>query len=310
MARPVREADELPLYLKGAFVFFKGDIAGKNIVWAKLVDEAEVTPDRLQKQKTQLEQFFHALVVFVFDNLDSWQRKRLIEKRVGFVQIGKQVYIPEMLLQLSDIRSKLQVAGKPPGSLSFPAQAALLYHLQRTSLNRQSPQQIATALGYSTMTVTRIVRELQQLGLISIHPGKEKSFTFNKGGKDLWLLALPSLRNPVKEEWFSYGPLGITNLFETGETALANYSMLAESRVIHLAIGKEQFRSLRTLNRLPELNKNQGNYRLEVWNYDPGIVVAPGHNTVDKLSLSLSMTPATDERIIAALEEMINHISW
>ncbi len=215
-----------------------------------------------------------------------------------------------MLLQLSDIRSKHPIPDKLAGSLSFPAQAAVLCHLERESLNGKSSQQIAATLAYSAMTVTRILRELQQSGLISIHPGKEKLFNFNEVGKNLWLRALPFLRNPIKEEWFSYGPIGTSNLLEAGETALSRYSMLTESRIAHLAIGKEQFRSLKTLKKLPELNKHQGNFRLEVWNYDPGIVAGPGHDTIDKLSLYLSMLLAQDERIIAELEEMINKIKW
>ena len=160
------------------------------------------------------------------------------------------------------------------------------------------------------MTVTRIIRELQQFDLVKVHPGKERTLTFKQGGRDLWKLALPLLRSPVKETWFSYGALGISNALEAGETALASYSMLAESQAKHWAIGKEQYKSLQTLKKLPELSKYQGNFRLQVWYYDPAIITQPGDNRVDKLSLYLTLICEQDERVLAASEEMLKNILW
>ncbi|HEY4336111.1 MAG TPA: hypothetical protein VGM89_09445, partial [Puia sp.] len=77
----VHETEQLPLFLKGNFLFFKGRMAGKMLLWAKVVDETTVTPEALRRQKSRLEQFFHLPVVFVFDQMDSWQRKRLIERQ-------------------------------------------------------------------------------------------------------------------------------------------------------------------------------------------------------------------------------------
>ena len=310
MAEPARQIKEMPLYLKGNYMLFEGYIAGRAVVWAKVEDENAVTPDRLQDQKLQLQRFFNVPVVFVFQQLDSWQRKRLIERQVGFVQTNRQVYVPELLLQLSDIRPAYRLGPKRLKQLSFSAQVAVLYHLQRESLNQQLALQIAAKLGYSAMTVTRIIRELQQFDLVNVHPGKERMLTFKEGGRDLWQLVLPLLRSPVKETWFTYGALGISNMLEAGDTALASYSMLAESHAKYWAIGKEQYKSLQTLKRLPELNKQQGNACLQVWHYDPTIIAQPGDDRVDKLSLYLTLIFEQDERVLAALEEMLKNILW
>lgn len=309
-AEPARQVQEMPLYLKGNYVIFEGFIGGRGVVWAKVEDESAVTPDRLQEQKFQLQRYFNVPVVFIFDQLDSWQRKRLIERQVGFVQTRRQIYIPELFLQLNDLRLSHRSAVSHPEHLSFPAQVAVLYHLQKESLDQRLAQQIADKLDYSAMTITRVIRELQQFDLVTVHPGKERTLTFKESGQGLWQLVLPWLRNPVKEVWFSYGSLSISHVLETGETALASYSMLAESRVTYLAIGKEQFKSLQTLNKLPELNQHQGNYCLQVWQYDPAIIAQPGDHLVDKLSLYLTLRPEQDERLVAALEEMLKNISW
>jgi hypothetical protein len=300
----------MPLYLRANFIFYEGHLAGKELVWAKTQQDTDVTPEGLQNQKIQLERFLTLPVVFVFDHLDSWQRKRLIERQVGFIQTGKQVYIPEWLLQLSDIRPVSRFPAHRPERLSFPAQVAVLYQLQQGLLDGQAAHQIAASLGYSAMTISRIGRELEQFGLATLQPGKERTFKFSAKGEGLWHQALPLLRNPVKEEWFAYDLAGIVEIQEAGETALAAYSMLAEVRVRYFAIGKEQYRSLQTLKRLPELNKHQGNYCLQVWQYDPAIVAGSSNNTVDKLSLYLTLMSRQDERTKAALAEMINQIPW
>ncbi len=306
----MQKPNDLPLYLRANFVFFQGTVLGKAIIWAKVTDNQNFTPDGLVKQKSRLEEYFKAVVVFVFDRLASWERKRLIEKQIGFVQTGQQLYIPELVLQLSDVRQPHHFLAEKRDRLSYPAQAALLCHLQRTSLNGKTTQEFATVVNYSAMTITRIIREWQQLELITVHSGKERTFAFHKSGKELWLQALHFLHSPVKEEWYSYGPLALPGMKESSETALASYTMLAEGRLTQFALGKEQFRSLKTLNRLPELNKNQGNSRLEVWHYDPAIVAGAEPLQVDKLSLYLSLATSTDERVKNELEKMINKLVW
>lgn len=299
---------KLPLYLRGAFKLSAGEIEGRPVLWARPLGD-EATPNWLLQQKEQLTTYFDRHVIFVFDRLDSWLRKRLIEKRVGFIQIGKQVFVPELLLELSDLPSREPEpdAAEYPG---FPTQAAVLCHLQRTPLDGRSFQQIALMLDYSPMTITRIARELQQFGLAKLGRGKEKSIQFERSGKDLWLQVQPLFRSPIKESRYAYGPGMPGHVLEAGETALASYSRLAEGRVQQFAVGKEEFRSLKKLDRLPELNSHQGNIRLEVWQYDPRIITGAEGLTVDKLSLYLAMRENTDVRVKDALEEMINSIVW
>jgi len=298
------------LFLKGNFLFFKGELSNRMLLWAKVIDETVVTPEGLRRQKSRLEQFFHLPVVFVFDQLDSWQRKRLIERQVAFVQTKKQVYIPELFLQLDDTRSDQVIPNRNYQVLSFPAQTALLYHLERGSLNDLPASQIAGMLGYSAMTVTRIIRELKHLELIELRTGKERAFEFSQAGRNLWERALPVLRNPVKEIWYSDTLTDIGRVLASGETALAHYSMLAEPRVKQLAIGKEQFRSLRTMGRIPELNNRDGNFRIEVWQYDPMALVKNGELNVDRLSLYLCLRGSLNERVVGSLEEAMTGVLW
>lgn len=303
--------DKLPLYLKNGFVFFKGPLEGRMLVWAKIVNGENITPGTLHNTKNRLEQFFLMPVVFVFDRLENWQRKRLIEKQVAFVQTGKQLYIPELFLQLDDSRSNRPIEAAMVKRLSFPGQLLLLYHLQRSRLDWQPAFQIALELGYSAMTVSRVIRELKQLRLIEIRSGKEKAFDFDNTGGALWRQAVPFLRNPIKEVWYSDTVDGIRDtVYEAGETALADYSMLAAPKAKQFAIGKELFRSLRAKVNFPELHKADGQYRIEVWQYNPSTLAEPNGRVVDRLSLYLALRESPDERVTAAVEEAIEEMPW
>jgi hypothetical protein len=160
------------------------------------------------------------------------------------------------------------------------------------------------------MTVTRIIRELQEVGWVTIHRGKERLFSFKESPKKLWDLALPRLRSPIREIWFTDSPLPSQEFTEAGETALSRYTMLAGREVADLAISREQFRSLRAMDKLPELNSHYGRFRLQAWQYEPRILTEPGFNTVDRLSLYQTLKDEPDERIQDALQDMLKQISW
>ena len=47
---------------------------------------------------------------------------------------------------------------------------------------------------------------------------------------------------------------------------------------------------------------------LELWIYDPALV--PGRDTVDPLSLTLSLQDSTDERVLQALDDLKGQLPW
>ena len=73
------EIARLPLYLKGNFDLYTGDIEGIHVIWARVLNASETTPDRLIKQGAQMKGLFHMPIIFVFEHLDAYQRKRFIE---------------------------------------------------------------------------------------------------------------------------------------------------------------------------------------------------------------------------------------
>lgn len=309
--KPIREKEKtknLPLYLRGNYDLFLIDIAGNKIILVEFKEKIGITPDQLKKQADQLSYFMNAPIVFVFDTLEAWQRKRLIQKKIGFAEPYQQLYIPDLLLQIKDTKRRDLPFNPLSNELKPVAQFLLLYHLQIGSLEDKLLQEIAGILHYSPMTVTRAVKELAAFHLLEVKGSKEKSLSFNGHGIQLWEKALPHLDSPVKEIWLSDVDITNENCRISGDSALAIYTMLAETDQKCQAIGKDAFRVLKNQPTYKNLNKNYGDFKLEVWHYDP--LLLSHTNEVDRLSLYLSMKHEQDERVQAALRNIINEMKW
>jgi|GEM_PF-3572426 hypothetical protein len=81
----------LPLYLRGSYMFFDGYILNRHVIFIEPAGAEELTPDQKQKQVQTLKELFKLPVMFILNDLEPWERKRLIGKNVAFVQPGKPV---------------------------------------------------------------------------------------------------------------------------------------------------------------------------------------------------------------------------
>ena len=309
--QPVKQAllEKLPLYLRSLYKLYNGSLIGQQLFWAKVNEQDDWTPDQLQKQSKQLQKLLNAQLVFVIDRLTSWNRKRLIEKRIAFAQPFKQLYIPKLLIQLGDIaQNSLQVEDAIE-KFSAPAQFAVLYHLQVQSIESKSFQQLAEQLQYSAMTITRVAYELKRAKLLRVKgEDRKKTLIFDVHGKELWEKAQSKLASPVREQWFTDELSFVKNLQLAGDTALAEYTLLAEATQKTYAIGKDEFRFFKTSSAFKQLDKKNGSFKIEVWLYNPYLLSKT--KEVDKLSLYLSMRNQTDERVKRSLDDLLNEMQW
>jgi|SRR5579863_5918651 len=301
------ELKKLPLYLRSGFNLFQGKLADRNVIWAETDTHLEFTPDKLFRQGQDLKKYFRLPVIFIFDKLDSWNRKRLIEKRVSFLQPHKQLYAPDLLIELSDVPG-IDNVDNFNEFLSFPAQCLLLYHLQMENLENRPFQNIANTLGYSKMTVSRAVRELVHYSLAEITEGKEKGIVFEFNKRSLWKKALPFLRSPVMDVWFSNVIHAYKGFIEGGEWALSTYTMISNPEVLTYAIGKQAFRKWEKETGGVHLDRKYGSRKIEVWHYDPLLLVPDTARVADKLSVYLSLKDEKDERVQGELRELINKV--
>jgi hypothetical protein len=193
-----------------------------------------------------------------------------------------------------------------------PSTQALVIHvlLHGTTKRIFTPAEMAGRLGYSPMTMTRAFDELESVDFGDIFlEGRERCARFAESAKDTWAKAQPFLRSPVKKRLYieplNANPLG----FRAGLTALADYTMLAEPVNPVIALSGEDWKSLQQGQRIKEFpSPEPGALELEVWSYASSLF-AKGE-VVDRLSLYLSLKESQDERIEAALEEMMKGLQW
>jgi len=298
--------NKLPIYLSKAFKFHAAVIEEKKIVLAELLSVKNFTPNQLKKQQQQLEEISSLPMVFLIDHIEAFQRKRLVEKKIPFIVPGKQLYIPHLLIDLNEVKR-----GKPVGhrdKLSPATQCLLLFHLQVENLDEMQLKIIAEKTGYSAMTVSRAAKELMQFSLCNIIGTKEKALEFVLTKKELWNKAVAVAINPVRLKVFvDQLPPSIRFLY-AGETAMEHYTHLNAGKIKTVAISKENYVMLKKKKLLIDANPYEGNYLLEVWNYNPELLSKGKY--VDKLSLYLSIRNSNDERTQIELEHLVNKIKW
>jgi hypothetical protein len=160
------------------------------------------------------------------------------------------------------------------------------------------------------MTTTRTFNELEATELVEVErKGKERRLRFTEAKPDVWTKAQPFLRSPVTKRVCIRRPHPMPEGIQAGLAALAHYSMLAPPEHPVLAVYRQDWKALpHWHDKTPIPNQDPDALEIEVWRYRPELLAA-GH-VVDPLSLYLSLKDGQDERVQAALEEMIGRIEW
>lgn len=294
--------DNLPFHLMKGYKIIFVRLGETELVFAKPTTSEYPSPDQLKKQMEQIEKIIQLPGVFVFERINTYARKRMIQNRTAFIIENRQVYIPFMFLDLEESKSEKQERS----FLSPSSQCILIYHLMVGSLEGTNLKSIAKLLGYSSMTATRSVKELEGFELCRLTRAKDKRIHFDLGKEKLWPKARGFMKSPIKKKiWISDMPENV-QLLLSGISALAGNSNISEDREISYAASTKNSKQLDQELRKYGNNLGYGNYCIEFWRYDPQIL---GHSgKVDSLSLYLSLLDNEDERVQQALEQMIDEL--
>lgn len=303
-------ARALPYYLQEAFSFLQFELAGQDVTLAtpKASSKAFLKDIRVQLQSAA--SLLGAPVVFCPTSLASYERRDLIEQKVPFIVPGNQMYLPDLGI---DLRETFRHATQKKAKLLSPAtQALLLWHLLNDpAKDHWHPGDAGVALGYTPMTVSRAVRELQAFGLTElVTVGRSKWLHMPRTKAETWAQAKPYLRSPVKRVVWSREsiPRRRSDIRRAGLSALAHLTMLAEPPTPCWAMTLSQWNEALEagVKELPQ--PLPGAREWQVWSYSPAM--AANAKTVDLLSLWLSLKDEPDERVQMALDELQDAFVW
>jgi len=304
-----KEEDKMPLFLRGQYHFYKIDIMAKPYLLMVADNEEELTPATVLKQwRAVADYWLQSEIIYVTKTCSAYNRKRLVEYKIPFIVPGNQMYLPMVGI---DLRENFKKAHEHKADYLKPiTQLFILAVLKGESLNTKSLSELASLLGYSAMSMTRSVRELESLELARVKKtGRMQQVFFHTLGKDLWLSARKKMSDPVRKRiWIKSTPANWQGIF-AGESALAKYTMMAEAKYPVYALTSNDWVSISRNLDIKELTHPEpGCAQLELWRYSPERLAEDGY--VDRFSLWLSLQGSEDERIEMALEDMMEVYQW
>ena len=308
--KPWARASELPYFLHDAFEFAEIDLLGHPVVLAIGSAEQKQSQSEVRTWLNKLAALAEQPAVYVTHALASYERRRLIEQKIPFIVPGNQLYLPDLGIDLREYFR--QRASPAQATLSPSAQAMLMAALLRQPWQAEwLPSKFAVALGYTPMTLSRVVRELTAAGLATAYTvGRSRWLRMDQPPQQIWDQAKPLLRSPVKRTvWVLAEGFGANRPRRlAGLCALASYSMLTEPKWPVYAVTNAEWKAATDsgVRELPE--PVAGAQEWQLWSYSPALL--PGVATVDPLSLTLSLQDNVDDRIQLALDELRGRLPW
>jgi hypothetical protein len=287
--------DMLPMSVSGDFELYEGSILGHHVVLACIDDAGFMAPLQLYKKISLLEQKLNALVILVAEKVVSYKVTRLTKYRINFIIPYKQLFLPSLLMSF-----RKETANELPEHITPITQMLILYHLEVEAIHGMDTHSLADRLRVSYSSMNRAVRWLYERGLITLTNEKVKLIEVSETKKDLWEKVLPLLENPIEEIVFTDSNL---NALQAGINALSEYTMINREQHECYALTRAELNSLQV-----PTDKRFGNNVIQIWRYSPSLL--SGTNTVDKLSLYLSLKDLDDERIQIELDNLIKEIPW
>lgn len=298
---------QLPVALQQFCSFYRMDILGTEMLLMTISGTKESSPIHARRMIELITPHWQGEVVYLLPRVTSYNRKRLIERKISFVIPGSQLYLPLCGLDLREYFERLR---KPKKVFSPSTQVILLSMLYGRLAGKVSPSTLADKLGYTAMTMSRGLDELTQEGLFSQHSEwRQRVVEFDGSRRELWDAVKDRMRTPVKKRYHLLVPAGIVNsaLSTAGESALFRYNMTEMPENPIYAVSGETWKKLVATDGVIELEDSEpDSVIVEVWKYAPELFSRK--NLVDPISLYLSMSDRQEDSIDTALGKLIRFV--
>ncbi len=295
---------DLPYFFSRQYALYRLVIGSTPFTAVFLLEEGEFKPVQFIKHMRQVASIDIDEFCVVSQSLPGYVRRRLIEQGTAFVIPGVQMYLPSLGMELRK-RSKRK---KPLAVDRFsPAtQVVLINWLLKRVVESVTPLALSKQLGYSAMTMSRVLDELEASKTAQVErPGRKRIVTFVADRRAIWQESLPRLRNPVSSTVrIIERELNRQDVLPAGTTALSHRSMLNDPAYPEYAVSRDGWKAMekKGIEKIPV--EEQGTCLVQIWCYDPRVLEVDGY--VDPFSLYLSLQHEADERIEMALAEMMD----
>lgn len=258
------------------------------------------TPKQIALHSAKISKQLNGLpVVFVANQIVSYNRKRLIEKNIPFIIPNRQLYLPFLNIAINDVRKNLV---KEYYKLSVPAQMLLIHYLNKGH-NGINIDEASKIIDYSRVSVIKAFDELEYFNF-AFRDKKKHKLIFRENKKELFEEARYVMFNPCRKMVYVDGiPEGV-DIYESGINALSKISMISPAEYEEVCVLSADYNKCCKEEFVP---KASAHYHLELWHYNPSFVFK---NKIDPLSLILSLSKNIDERVQGEIENILENFKW
>lgn len=301
------EIKGLPLYMVSGRRCYRLTMDEHAFLLVKLSETDKFGAVALAKQMKWYRDKTGMETAFWFGKLTKSQRGALIERKIPFISVPDQIYLPFLGVMLrNNFTKKTDVNSDKMMPATQSLFLYILYHKQNDYILKK---QAAEDLSLTRTSITRASRQLKEMGLIAEEPcGKEIHMIPQAGGRELFEKAKGFLIDPVQKKLCIRDEETLPDLYLAGESLLSRHSMLGVPRYETYAVYKEAIER-GTLEQVDPLwQPDNKAIFLELWKYDPSLFAV--NNEVDPVSLFMSLSGNSDERVQGELEEYLEDFKW
>jgi DNA-binding MarR family transcriptional regulator len=259
----------------------------------------------VKKHLSKIAESAETPLVLDLGGVNARQLKALTTARIPFVVEGYQLYLPF----IGAMSRERYVSHFKQSETLFPAAQLVLFRYLYQGEREMHTGGLAELLGLSAMQISRAVKQLAALGLMTTRKhGVKIIIEGTENGSSLFHKAKPHLMNPVRKKFYVEQDILPVDLPLVGVSALSEYTMLNPPTVTAFAFeGK--------VNELPgtaTLVDTETQAEIEVWRYS-AILLSKKANLHDPLSLWVTLGD-DDARIEIAKDELLagiwRHEQW
>jgi DNA-binding MarR family transcriptional regulator len=305
----------VPHFVFDRYRLWQGSLDGRTLALMVIREPRQgATTDYLKHRDLVRRELGVDLVLLLLDHSSNAIRRQMVDRKIGFIAPGAQLYVPEVFLDLRERAPSFAIAHSD--QISPTTQFMLLAILQDVELENRNLTELADQLRVSIMSISRSLDELEALGFAKArYVGRQRRLHMLLGARELWDAAQARFQTPVRKVRHVNFPDGRKIGPLAGESALAQHTMLAAPRVETRAVLSASWKRLADeLVLVPSAPFDEDRVEVQTWTYDPQVLAqktgAGREAVIDRLSLYLSVRASPDERVVQAADELLATIGW
>ena len=291
----LKQGPDLPLFIHANYDIEVVRMAGVDCVIMVPIDDMG-TADTIKKHMAIIKEAYDLPVAIRPVQLSTFRRESFIQNRIPFLT-EKQVYLPFL-------GTYLEKRTENPGELTpftLATQTALIRWLLHPT-ERIRVTELMKDMGYTPMTMSRVAKQLGTTECFEIEKeGAANVLVAKHSARETYAMLAQYMSTPVK--WTGYVDLPIeAETTIAGIEAVAERTMLSPDGIHTYAVTGFDKKQLHD-----ECIDPSKQAIVEVWKYDPGFALCED-GFADPVSVALSLRNNKDERVQAAVEDMLNDV--